>query len=203
MKHLKKFNTTTEYDQFKSGSEFVLPNVSYVVENTGVAFSPYVEPPFKMIDLGLPSGTLWADRNVGAASPEDYGLYFQWGDTVGCTPEQIFNGERTFDYSSYFDKYNPDGLTVLEALDDAATVHMGPKYRMPTDTDYKELMNNCTVTFIDLNDNEFNQSEANIAHYNLKGIKLTGSNGNFIFIPAYSDIYRSYTSNYKGSVGDL
>lgn len=43
MKHLKKFNTTTEYYQFKSGSEFVLPNVSFVVENAGVAFSPKVE----------------------------------------------------------------------------------------------------------------------------------------------------------------
>ena len=37
----------------------------------------------KMIDLGLPSGRLWADRNVGAEKPEDYGQYFMHGDTEG------------------------------------------------------------------------------------------------------------------------
>ena len=40
---------------------------------------------YKAIDLGLPSGRLWADRNVGAESETDYGLYFQWGDVVGYT----------------------------------------------------------------------------------------------------------------------
>ena len=40
---------------------------------------------YKAIDLGLPSGRLWADRNVGAEKETDYGLYFQWGDTVGYT----------------------------------------------------------------------------------------------------------------------
>lgn len=44
MKHLKKFNTATDYDQFKSGSEFVLPNVSYIVDETEVKFNPYVAP---------------------------------------------------------------------------------------------------------------------------------------------------------------
>ena len=48
------------------------------------------------VDLGLPSGLLWADRNVGAESPEDPGLYFQWGDTVGYTAEQVANGEKSF-----------------------------------------------------------------------------------------------------------
>lgn len=48
---------------------------------------------YKAIDLGLPSGILWADRNIGAATPEDSGLYFQWGDTQGYTAEQVGNGE--------------------------------------------------------------------------------------------------------------
>lgn len=47
---------------------------------------------YKAIDLGLPSGILWADRNIGAATPEDSGLYFQWGDTQGYTAEQVGNG---------------------------------------------------------------------------------------------------------------
>lgn len=64
---------------------------------------------------------------------------------------------------------------------------MGSEYRMPTKEDFDELINNCTVTFIDLQGNEFSQSEAendSIDSYNYKGIKFTGFNGNSIFIPA-------------------
>lgn len=48
---------------------------------------------YRLVDLGLPSGTLWADRNIGAASPEDAGLYFQWGDTQGWRRDQVGTGE--------------------------------------------------------------------------------------------------------------
>lgn len=48
---------------------------------------------YNMVDLGLPSGTLWADRNVGATSPEHYGSYFQWGDTNAYTYDGV--GEVT------------------------------------------------------------------------------------------------------------
>ena len=161
-----------------------------------------------MVDLGLPSGLLWADRNVGAESPEDYGLYFQWGDTVGYTADQVTNGEKAFstDWSGYFDrtdggsgsnfnKYASDKLTVLEASDDAATVHMGDDWRMPNETEIQELIDNTTLTFIDLQDNEFSQEEAlngAVAQYNFKGARYTGSNGNSIFIPASGGYYDSF-----------
>lgn len=64
---------------------------------------------------------------------------------------------------------------------------MGSDYRMPTQGNFNELINNCTATFIDINDNEFSKSEAesgSIPAYKLKGVKFTGSNGNSIFIPA-------------------
>lgn len=63
---------------------------------------------------------------------------------------------------------------------------MGSEYRMPTRDDCNELINNTTITFIDLQDNEFSKDEVsnNIAKSNLKGVKFTGSNGNSIFIPA-------------------
>ena len=150
------------------------------------------------VDLGLPSGLLWADRNVGAESPEDPGLYFQWGDTVGYTAEQVANGEKSFssNWSDYFDniagsnefnKYSTEKLIVLEASDDAASVNMGSDCRMPTMTEMQELIDNTIPTFIDIWDNEFSQEEAEngaITEYNLKGVRLTGSNGNSIFIPA-------------------
>lgn len=44
---------------------------------------------YEYVDLGLPSGTLWATCNVGASKPSDYGLYFQWGDTIGYPKDQI------------------------------------------------------------------------------------------------------------------
>lgn len=197
-----------------------------------------------MVDLGLPSGLLWADRNIGASSPEDFGTNFAWGETSGyntlikyctaaelcvymqpligdemtLTPDNIdsiltetgiqgkdltvmgtgFGTDKCFrsDWSDYFDttnggstfnKYTTDKLKVLQPENDAATVNMGLEYRMPTQADFNELVNNCTVTFIDLQGNEFSKSEAqsgSISTYNLKGIKITGSNGNSIFIPA-------------------
>ena len=214
MKFLRKFETESDYNSYRNGSNFITPNVSHIVElahlpasdpRKSVMFNPYVEPPFKMVDLGLPSGLLWADRNIGASSPEDAGLYFQWGDTIGYTTEQVSNGEKTFasNFSDYFDttdggstfnKYNASGLRVLEASNDAATVNMGSEYRMPTKTDFEELINNTIITFIDLQGNEYSQTEALsgvIATNNFKGVKITGSNGNYIFIPASCQCYDS------------
>ena len=64
---------------------------------------------FDYIDLGLPSGTLWAACNVGASKPSDAGLYFQWGDTKGYTKEQVGtgNGQKKFFWTDY--KWNPNG----------------------------------------------------------------------------------------------
>lgn len=84
MKYLKKFNTEIEYTDFAESDKYILPNVSFITNGENVMFNPApVGPVYKMVDLGLPSGLKWADRNIGATSPEDYGLYFQWGDTVG------------------------------------------------------------------------------------------------------------------------
>ena len=190
MKYLKYFKTEAEYNAYIQSEDFVLPNVSYTVDSDNVFYHVVVndQSPYVMVDLGLPSGILWADRNVGAASPEDAGLYFQWGDTVGYTAEQIANGEKTFaDWSDYWDttdrgktfnKYSEDKLMSLQPEDDAATVNMGSEYRMPTVNEYNELINNCTTTYIDIDGNEVNSSNSN-----LKGIKLTGTNGNSRFMP--------------------
>lgn len=198
MKYLKKFDTNTEYTTFTESDKYVLPNVSWVVDGNNVLYNPAESGlVYNMVDLGLPSGLLWADRNVGAASPEDYGLYFQWGDTVGYTAEQVANGEKAFssDWSDYFDttdggstfnKYAKGKLITLEASDDAASVNMGSDWRMPTKVEIQELIDNTAPTFIDLQGNEFSQSEAlsgAIAEYNLKGVRFTGSNDNSIFIP--------------------
>ena len=105
--------------------------------------------PYKLVDLGL--SVKWADRNLGASSPEDGGLYFQWGDTQGYTAEQCGNGEgqKAFasnckDYKFYkdgaFTKYTGANV-ALESVDDAAVAETKTKLRMPTKAEMEELFN--------------------------------------------------------------
>ncbi len=104
------------------------------------------------VDLGLPSGTLWATCNVGATNPEDAGDYFAWGETQ---PKENYNWENEGEYKwGVFDgkdktnygmtKYNKkDSLLTLEAADDAATANWGGKWRMPTEEECQELLGLC------------------------------------------------------------
>ena len=132
------------------------------------------------VDLGLPSGTLWATCNVGANSPEEYGDYFAWGET---TPKEVYNWNTykwcegasdqltKYCYDSNFG-YNgfTDDKTELDLEDDAAYVNRGSDWRMPSKEQIEELINKCTWTWTTLN--------------GVKGRKVTGPNGNSIFLPA-------------------
>jgi hypothetical protein len=173
------------------------PYIGYSLTEGKLAYTIVPKEPtstYQMVDLGL--SVKWADRNIGASSPEDAGLYFQWGDTVGYTADQV-GVDKVFNWDSYFDttdrgrtfkKYNNNGgLTVLESSDDAAAFHMGTQYRMPTSAEIQELISGTTQSFIDIDGNEYSQEEARngaIESGNLKGVRFTGSNGNSIFIPA-------------------
>ena len=125
----------------------------------------------EFVDLGLPSGTLWATRNVGATSPEQTGLYFAFGETEGFTAEQVENGTKKFNKTSYKAKKIKSDLTLEQ---DAARANLGGNWRMPTDTDFEELINNTTQTWTD--------------NYNGTGVagKVFTSkvNGNSVFFPA-------------------
>ena len=140
------------------------------------------EPQHEYVDLGLPSGTLWATCNVGANSPEEYGDYFAWGETeakdyyyFSNTKWVIFiNGAYCY-LTKYCtrseDGYNgfTDGKTELDPEDDAAYVNWGPLWRMPTLDQQKELIDNCSSTWT--------------AHNGVYGYQVTGHNGNSIFLP--------------------
>ena len=144
------------------------------------------------VDLGLPSGTLWATCNIGAENPEDYGEYFAWGETVG--------GKTSYDVSNYnwgtgvsygMIKYTyPDGRkdgiwysgstfvgdnkTELDPEDDAAYVNWGSEWRMPTRAQWEELYNSSytTTTWTTLN--------------GVDGIKISKKSDDsvYIFLPA-------------------
>lgn len=110
---------------------------------------------YEAVDLGLPSGTKWATQNVGARKPSDYGLYFQWGDTVGYTADQV-GKDKQFNWADYkwsidgsstnFRKYNTNGAT-LDLEDDAAHVNMGGSWHMPTPDQIQELLDNTTTAW--------------------------------------------------------
>ena len=90
---------------------------------------------FEYIDLGLPSGTKWARCNVGAYSETDNGLYFPFGGIVGLDSPYY---EGNFD--SHKLKFNGDKKATLHLDNDAAHIHMGGKWHMPTKEQFEELL---------------------------------------------------------------
>lgn len=155
------------------------------------------------VDLGLPSGTLWATCNIGATSPGDYGDYFAWGETSGYK-----DGKTTFSWSNYtycngaektMTKYCnnneygyndfTDTLTELELEDDAAYANWGAAWRMPSKAQFDELINSSYTTTTWTTQN------------GKSGRKITSKrNGKSIFLPAAG--FRDASSfNSVGSLG--
>ena len=157
------------------------------------------DPVHAYVDLGLPSGTLWATCNVGAENPEDYGDYFAWGETepyytegnAQSTASGIWKTGKSAGYtwSSYkwcngsystMTKYctqsyygTVDNKTVLDPEDDAAHVQWGGKWRMPTKAELDELRTECIWEWTQLN--------------GVNGYKVSSKqsgNTNSIFLPA-------------------
>ena len=101
------------------------------------------------VDLGL--SVKWATCNVGATTPEEYGDLFAWGETE---PKEIYgwNTYKWCDDGANMTKYNAtDGLTTLLPEDDAAHVHWGGQWRMPSDVEMSELISDCTWELITKN----------------------------------------------------
>ena len=142
------------------------------------------------VDLGLPSGLKWAAGNIGADNPEDYGLYFAWGETTGYTAEQVTAGVREFSWSVYNSGSAASISTDLTLEQDAAHVNLGGNWRMPTKAEYQELINNCNVVWTD--------------DYNGTGVAgrvfTSKVNRNSVFLPAAGNCNNS-SVKYVGSYG--
>ena len=157
---------------------------------------------YEYVDLGLPSGTLWATCNVGASKPSDYGLYFQWGDIVGYAKSQIGDGnaQKKFapGWSDYkwgkyqnFTKYTTTSAT-LELEDDAAHTYMGGDWHIPTPEQFQELLDNTTNEWATLDD--------------VDGMEFRSKKdaSKFIFIPAAGTAFSGLSWNgycYSGYCG--
>ena len=147
----------------------------------------YVLDPDTFVDLDLPSGTVWAKCNVGASSPEGYGDFFAWGETSTKTTYnwdtyKWCNGSNTTmtkycTEPSYGNNGFTDDKDELDPEDDAASVNWGPAWRMPSMEQIDELRSECTWTWTTMND--------------VNGYKITGPNGNSIFLPAAGLSYDS------------
>ena len=144
------------------------------------------------VDLGLPSGTLWATCNVGANAPEEAGDYFAWGETepkenYDLTTYKWAMGEM-YTYTKYCPKEGmgyqgyTDDLEDLEPEDDAATVNWGKIWQMPSYSQFEELRNNTTSTYTTQN--------------GVKGrLFVSKINGSSIFLPAAGCMSKTNIAN--------
>ena len=146
------------------------------------------------VDLGLPSGTLWATMNIGATAPEEYGDYFAWGEiepkeSYNWTTYKWCNGSwnSMIKYGVMSSFGVVDNKTVLDPEDDAATMNWGSEWCMPTKEQQDELRNNCTREWTTIN--------------GVKGCLLTSNiNQATLFLPAAGYIWNSTVSS-GGSCG--
>ena len=140
----------------------------------------------ELVDLGLPSGELWATCNIGASSPDGSGCYYAWGEITGSC-----EGKTTFKSSTYttdMTNYTEVGV-VLNPSDDTATLNWGGEWRMPTSREINELINTSYTTceWTTLN---------GVNGYRITSI-VKGFEGNNIFLPA-AGIYKNSGIKYVG-----
>ena len=133
------------------------------------------------VDLGLPSGLLWATCNVGANAPQESGFYFAWGEIsskdtyewsnyIHCTEKKLIKycEDKKRGYDGFV-----DNKAVLEECDDAATANWGSGWRLPTPSEWKELIS------------DENCSHQRTTENGVNGCKFTSlKNGNTLFLPA-------------------
>lgn len=173
---------------FLSGSQTASARIAVSAGKTDIKSEYFsIQVYYDMMDLGL--SVKWAMCNLGASAPEEYGLYYQWGDTEGYGSDT--SDGKPFSWGDYkwcngaansLIKYNSwtiygdvvDNLTVLETVDDAASAALGGSWRMPTAEEFQELINKCTWTWTTLN--------------GINGFKVQstvdGYTDNWIFLPA-------------------
>lgn len=191
MKKLIHFNSDSNYQNYKDSINtnsivFIKDTNKIVTHGTEYQFQKWsiLDSKYEFVDLGLPSGIKWADRNVGANSPEEVGLYFAWGELQGyATPDKSFdwanyelcNGtEKTLTKYCNLETYGTvDNLTELELVDDASYQDESI-LRYPSFSNIQELLSNTTST--------------GVSNYNGSGINgrifTSKHNGNSIFWPA-------------------
>lgn len=146
------------------------------------------------VDLGLPSGTLWAKFPIGATSEGEEGLFYAWAETEGFTPSQVSGGDRSFNWTDY--KYG-DSTTIskykttnakLDASDDAAFVRNKGKWEIPSPDQFQELLGHTEVEFGSVTKDGME----------IKGLYFKNSDdeSKYIFLPCYGSIQGIVRNDY-------
>lgn len=148
---------------------------------SGLAYSVKANAPIKAVDLGL--SVKWANCNVGASSPEEYGGYYAWGETE---EKDVYDVSTYQHYDKENNKYIFIGNNICGTQYDVAHVKWGDSWRMPTAAEIQELLENCTFSWISYN--------------GVYGQKVVGPNGNSFFLPA-TGYYSSSNNNSIGTSG--
>lgn len=150
---------------FKNGQtiEYPASNVDYV-DFSAKPSDPTVTAG-QVVDLGL--SVYWASCNLGAESPEEYGDYYAWGETK---PKSSYTENNYAYYDDNLKQYTDIGVNISGTQYDAATVNLGGDWRMPTKDEMKELIDNCTWEWKQIN--------------GVNGYVVKGTSGNSIFLPA-------------------
>lgn len=161
---------------FKNGQTIEYPSVNVDYVDFSAKSSAPTVTPSKVVDLGL--SVYWASCNIGASTPEEFGNYYAWGETK---PKSVYYYETYAYYDSSTDTYANIGDDISGTEYDAATVNLGPDWRMPTKDEFQELLDNCTWEWTQVG--------------NVNGYNVTAKNGNSIFIPASGQFIASSTSN--------
>lgn len=134
------------------------------------------------VDLGL--SIYWSSCNVGAEAPEEYGNYYAWGET---SPKSNYTEKNYAYYDDNTKSYIDIGENICGTEYDAATVNLGSDWRMPTKEEIKELLDNCSWEWTQIN--------------GVNGYKVIAGNGNSIFLPAagWKTVNGTLSVNVKGN----
>lgn len=185
MKYLHYCESISDFNNKSENIQDTEPWVSVTEGWSGITYSPTLSMHsspnsvgYEYVDLGLPSGTLWATMNIDSESIEDLGSQFAWGELT--TKETFTMSNYRWTYSTP-EKYNlTDGLIELELEDDAANDGWGGGWHIPTKDQFSELINNTTISVEVIN--------------GVSGWKFESGNGSYIFLPLGTG---SSVSSYK------
>ena len=168
--------------EFSSGGEIITPDP----EPDPDPVIPETAEVGTAVDFGLPSGTKWADRNIGATSTTDYGDYIQWGDSIERSVYNIKdyihyapNDQAGFKYLGTSDNHQ-DIYNIAGTDYDAAHYRWGGSWVMPTEEQFIELMDYCNWTWTTKN--------------GVSGYQVS-RNGKSIFLPAAGYMSESQVTN--------
>ena len=144
---------------------------------------PGAPPQARPVDMGLPSGLLWATYNIGAERPSDTGLYFSWGNVEGHRIDEGYD----FSQAVYDTTPAAEISEDLSLSQDAARANLGEPWRMPTAAEFQELYDNCTTVWTKVN--------------GVNGrLFISNVNRNTLFFPA-AGYYNGLSHNNRGTIG--